>query len=142
LVTSFVALRILQGRIELDKERSICLILAFDSYIKTLRDVYAMGDCAEIEGNPLMATAQVAVQQARYLATSFCLFLQFNFAFFYIMKLTHQMAFSHIHTFSLFAFYIVFNTLARNPDAQIPPFRFKFLMAMVYTGGYKSAMVT
>jgi NADH dehydrogenase len=37
---------------------------------QTLRDVYAIGDCAEIEGNPLMATAQVAVQQARYLAKS------------------------------------------------------------------------
>jgi NADH:ubiquinone reductase (non-electrogenic) len=73
--------------------------------VQTLQDVYAMGDCAEIEGYPLMATAQVAVQQARYLAK-------------------------------------ILNTYTMNPNAQIPPFRYKFLGTMVYTGGHKSAMVS
>ena len=31
-------------------------------------DIYALGDCATIEGFPLPATAQVAQQQGRYLA--------------------------------------------------------------------------
>eukprot|EP01137_Pigoraptor_chileana_P006998 Opistho-2@267 len=31
-------------------------------------DVYALGDCAEIEGHPLPATAQVAEREGRYLA--------------------------------------------------------------------------
>lgn len=30
--------------------------------------MYAAGDCAEIEANPLPATAQVAQQQGRYIA--------------------------------------------------------------------------
>lgn len=36
--------------------------------LKNHPEVYALGDCAEIEGNPLAATAQVAYQQAKYLA--------------------------------------------------------------------------
>jgi NADH dehydrogenase FAD-containing subunit len=52
-------------------------LICFFSF-QTLRDVYAMGDCAEIEGNPLMATAQVAVQQARYLAKSISLSLSLS----------------------------------------------------------------
>jgi NADH:ubiquinone reductase (non-electrogenic) len=47
--------------------------LHVDEYLKVkdLDDVWAMGDCAEIEGHPLPATAQVAEQQGRYLAKSF-----------------------------------------------------------------------
>eukprot|EP01136_Pigoraptor_vietnamica_P010554 Opistho-1_new@48317 len=33
-------------------------------------DVYAIGDCAEIEGNPLPATAQAAEREGRYLASA------------------------------------------------------------------------
>lgn len=38
--------------------------------VKGVDSVYALGDCAGIEGNPLSATAQVAQQQAKYLARS------------------------------------------------------------------------
>ncbi|GMI01190.1 hypothetical protein TrVE_jg7632 [Triparma verrucosa] len=38
--------------------------------VKNLKDVYAIGDCAEIEGKPLPQLAQVAQQQGKYLAKS------------------------------------------------------------------------
>jgi NADH dehydrogenase FAD-containing subunit len=44
-----------------------------DKFLKVVGtdNIYAMGDCALIEGNPLQATAQVAQQQGAYLANSF-----------------------------------------------------------------------
>ena len=33
-----------------------------------LSDVYSLGDCANVDGKSLMATAQVAEQQGMYLA--------------------------------------------------------------------------
>jgi hypothetical protein len=39
------------------------------------RDVAYLQDCAQIEGNPLPATAQVAEQQGKYLAKSLYLLL-------------------------------------------------------------------
>ncbi|MCB0334731.1 MAG: FAD-dependent oxidoreductase [Bdellovibrionales bacterium] len=46
--------------------------IVVDEYLKvpSLEHVYAMGDCAQIDGKPLPATAQVAQQQGKYLADS------------------------------------------------------------------------
>lgn len=44
--------------------------LLVDDYlqVKNVNNVYALGDCASIESNPLPATAQVAERQGKYLA--------------------------------------------------------------------------
>lgn len=39
--------------------------------VEGVPDVYAVGDCAEIKGTPLPATAQVASQEGQYLAQAF-----------------------------------------------------------------------
>lgn len=47
-----------------------------DSHLRVLGEstgrVYALGDCAQIEGHALPCTAQVAERQGRYLARALC----------------------------------------------------------------------
>jgi NADH:ubiquinone reductase (non-electrogenic) len=69
--------------------------------VMELKDVYAAGDCAEIEANPLPATAQVAQQQGRYIAKAF-------------------------------------NTMAKDPQATVDPFKFHYLGITTYVGSNKS----
>lgn len=38
-----------------------------------MQDVFAMGDCAQVQGEPLPATAQVAGQQGAYIGSKLCL---------------------------------------------------------------------
>ncbi len=50
------------------KDKASRLITDEHFCVKNTRNIYAMGDCATIEGQNLPATAQVAQQQGRYLA--------------------------------------------------------------------------
>lgn len=42
--------------------------LLVDQHLQVMPDIYALGDCAQVKGLQLPATAQVAKQQAKYLA--------------------------------------------------------------------------
>ena len=74
-------------------------------------DIFALGDCAEIEDMPLIATAQVARQQGAYLARLF----------------NHTKEREEDGSFKTLESY--------------PPFRFRFLGLMLYTGREKSVFV-
>lgn len=51
-----------------DKLRALAPREAPDAELKPIEDVFAIGDCAQIDGTPLAATAQVAAQKGKYLA--------------------------------------------------------------------------
>ncbi len=60
-------------RVTLPKDNRARLLIDEYFRVKGFDDIYAMGDCAVIQTNPLPATSQVAQQQGKYLARALTL---------------------------------------------------------------------